>query len=202
MTTPEERGEALGAARHLEWAPIPTEWSGGRGAARPLEWRKTPLPRGCHFTNPGGLPFPRRDVFAPHGGSVSPPRWPSRGWLSRRRSRRPLHPPVARLHRFLGCPVATLSAGRVPPRPPLTPRPMWRRYYRSSRSIHRCCPPPRLLSPPPPHGPADACPHPRAPAPGPGRQYRPKERRCRQSDGRGCCTLVVGGLIRAPWKMA
>ena len=32
-----------------------------------------PLYRVCHFPNPGGLPFPHRVVFAPHGGSVSPP---------------------------------------------------------------------------------------------------------------------------------
>ena len=42
VTTPGEWGETLGAARPLEWAPIPTEWSGRREVARPPEWRKTP----------------------------------------------------------------------------------------------------------------------------------------------------------------
>ena len=131
--------------------PPPTPLRGYRG---PL-WRPCgpqsfpPLPRGRHFPTPGSPPFPRRVVFAPHGGSVSPPRRPSRRWLSRRRSHWPSRPPLARSPRFLACPMATPSAGRVPPRPPPNPLPMWRRYSRSPRSIPHYCPPPRLLYPPP-----------------------------------------------------
>ena len=42
VQTSGEWGEILGAARPLEWTPIPTEWNGRRGAARPPEWKKTP----------------------------------------------------------------------------------------------------------------------------------------------------------------
>ena len=137
----------------------------------------------------------------PMAAPCLPPRRPSWRWLSRRRFRRPLHPPVALSPRFLECPMATPSAGQVPPRPPLTLCPMSCRCSRSLRSIPRCCPP-RTSSSNIPRGPASARPCPRAPVPGPGRRYRPKGRRCWRLDGRGCCASVSGGRIRASWKMA
>ena len=127
--------------------PIRGDWGPLRRPHGPQS--SPPLPRGCHSPSPGGLLFSLRGVFAPYGGSVSPPRWPSQRWLSRRRPRRPLQPPVARAPRFLACPMATLSAGRVPPCTPPNLRPMFCCYSRSPCSIPRCCLPPRLPSPPP-----------------------------------------------------
>ena len=117
----------------------PGEWGETLGVVRPPEW--APIPRGCHFPNPAASLSPTV-FFAPHGGSVSPPRRPSQRWLSCRPSCRPLHPSVACLPQFLACTIATLSAGRVSTQPPLTPRPMMRCYSRSPRSIRRCRPPP------------------------------------------------------------
>ena len=41
VMTPGEWGETLGTNRPLEWALIPTMWSGRRVVARSPEWRKT-----------------------------------------------------------------------------------------------------------------------------------------------------------------
>ena len=97
--------------------------------------------------------------------------------------------------------METPSAGRVTPRPLPYPRPISRRSPRSPRSIPNFRP---LLRPlhPPPSWPCSRSPPPRAPAHGPGRQYLPKGRRCRRSDGRGCRALFVGGQVRVAWEMA
>ena len=93
----------------------------------------------------------------PHGGPASPPRWPSRRGISARRSRQPVHPPVALSPRFLSCPMATSSACRVPTLPLPSLRLM---CHHSSRSIPRSRPPPLLRSSPPPTGPCGRSTHP------------------------------------------
>ena len=62
--------------------------------------------------------------------------------------------------------MATPSAGRGPPHPPPSPRPMSRRYTHSPRSIPRFWPTLRPL-PPPPSWPCDRSPPPHAHLPPP-----------------------------------
>ena len=105
--------------------PPPTPLRGDQGQLRkprgPYSFPQ--LPRGMHSLIPGGHPFSRHSVFVPHGGFASPPCWPSRRGISRRRSRRPSCPLVVHAPLFLACPLAMMSAGRVPPHPPPTPCP-------------------------------------------------------------------------------
>ena len=131
------------------------------------------------------------------------PRRPSRRWLSRRRSRRPSHPPCSPPPPLSCVPhgdavngagsssTSSESASDVASLLPLS-------LLHPSLSQ----PPPPVSSPHLPRVPVAARPRPLAPAPSPGCRYCPKGRRCRQSDRRSCYASVVGGRICAPWKMA
>ena len=89
-----------------------------------------PTPQGSSPSHPLRPPspppflFPALALSTPHGGSASPSSWPLRRCLSRRCSRRPLHPPVTLSPRSLVFPIATPSSGSGPLCPPLSPHPM------------------------------------------------------------------------------
>ena len=128
--------------------------------------RFPPLPRVLLLPIPADLLFSTLAPSSTNGVPASPPRRPSRRYLSCRRSRRPSYPPVALSPQFLACPMATPSAGRVSPHPPPSQLPTW----------HRSPAPPDPpltfglpLSPPPhlPQAPAAARPPPHALLPPP-----------------------------------
>ena len=71
VTTPRKWGETLGAARPLECAPIPTEWSGRRGDVRPPEWRKSLGGSAMEWKGGSSRPRTTRTAKERAGGSSS-----------------------------------------------------------------------------------------------------------------------------------
>ena len=156
--------------------PCPPLWGNHGPLRRPRSPCRCPaLPRFCCPYFPSGVLFSLLAPASPHGGPALPPRW--RPWrvLSQCRSRRPSHPPVLFLRRFLACHMATLSAVLFSPPPP-------------PRSFR---PPPSLIPPNPPRS-YRSTPRSRRHSP-PGRPFRGAlPCLCR------CLPRILGPVSRAP----